>query len=45
MEKERVVYYEKLAHVMMEAGKSHDLPSVKWRKLERHPGKLEVNGI
>lgn len=44
-EKERVIYYEKLTYVMMETEKSYDLPSVRWRKLEKTLGRLAVNSI
>lgn len=42
-EKERVIYYEELTHVIMETEKSYDLPSARWRKLERSLGRLAVN--
>ena len=29
-----VIYYEKLAHMIMEAEKYHDMPSARWRTRE-----------
>ena len=37
-EQEREIYYEELAYTIMEAEKSHDLPSASWRL-------IKANGI
>lgn len=44
-EKERVIYHKEMPPVMMEAEKSHSLPSASWRKLERGPEKLNVYSL
>ena len=44
-EKERVIYHKEMAAVIMEAEKSHSLPSASWRKPERGPEQLNVHSL